>query len=345
MPLEHTLTIEQLSLPLSDSAEQRRAMHRCVWCSKTFQTKPSKRPTYCSKACMDQARRLWKPCLICGTPFRGHTRQKYCGRACGGLARRRTVETRRCEACGVTLVQRDEENNTEFRKRRSCSRQCTAALAVKARYRSGSYPEKADCTCEQCGEVFQVAPSHLLNTSNGSVKRFCSRKCKGLANRGKWPLERTNLIPFTCTECGKVWHDKPSLAHRKKFCSRTCLGQYTVRRLQVDAPTSIELVTYQALKELDIEFEPQAHVGRWLVDAFLPEHNIIVECQGTFHHADPRKYPRDGILHPIQKKTIARDTQRHGDFIRAGMRVIYLWEMDIHNRGALALLTEALGAE
>jgi len=188
-----------------------------------------------------------------------------------------------------------------------------------------------------------VKPSNVVNTSNGSAKRYCGRACKLAASRVQWPIERTNLIEYTCAECGKQWHDKPSLAYRKRYCSRPCLGAAITQRLRIESPTSIEAATYAALADMGIVFLPQHRIGRWVVDAFLPELGIVVECQGDYHHCNPARYP-NGPTGVIQVKTVERDARRLVDLTEQGYRVVNLWEADIRHRGARALLEERLTA-
>lgn len=268
-------------------------------------------------------------CQHCGASFesRPDRPRKYCSRECT-YAGRRVDKGRACEVCDATFQALTD-------RQRYCSQKCHGA-ALQGTH----YGPSVTLTCEQCGKEWTVAPSHAVNMSNGSPKRFCSRACKGLAKRGKWPLEKTNLIVYTCEECGKEWHDKSSLRARKKFCSRACLGAATIRRLATLSPTSIEVETYQALDGLCIAYEPQYRIGRWVVDAFIPSLGIVIECQGDFHHCNPAVYPA-GPRYAVQRKTVARDQERRRFFESLGYRMVWLWERDIRAVGARALL-EAL---
>jgi len=187
-----------------------------------------------------------------------------------------------------------------------------------------------------------VKACNVVNKSNGSPRRYCSRACKGLGTKA-WPLERTNLIAYTCEECDRQWHDKPSLKARKKYCSRSCLGAAITQRLRMESPTTIEAETYAALTDMRVEFIPQHRIGRWVVDAFVPPLNLVVECQGDFFHCNPARYP-NGPSGVIQVKTVERDARRLTDLTAQGYRVLNLWEADIRAFGAKALIEQAIAS-
>lgn len=154
-------------------------------------------------------------------------------------------------------------------------------------------------------------------------------------------MHGANLIDYTCQECGKAFRGKPSVSHRKKYCSRECGGIARVRQLRGKSPTSIERETYAALTELGIVFERQHRIGRWVTDAYIPSLNTVIECQGDFYHCNPAVY-HDGPTSVIQKRGISRDKQKFADLRGKGYRVIELWEKDMHDVGALALLRSVL---
>lgn len=327
---------EYCSRKCSSLAQQKRIESNCQHCGKLIIAAPSTDRTYCSKECHDRAREKWYICQNCGGRYHPGSNGglKYCSRECSA-AGRDLHQSRTCDVCGKTFITRGKSDQ------KYCSQKCNSVVQQRRRHDSGYYPDKVEVICEQCGTKFMVSPSHALNTSNGSRKRFCSQQCKYIASRQKWPVEKTKSILYTCQECGEQWYDKPSLRHRKKFCSRSCVGSATIRRLQTESPTSIEVATYQALRDLSIDFEPQYRIGRWVVDAFVPELNLIIECQGDFHHCNPAVFP-NGPQHDIQRKTIDRDKRRFEEFELKGYKAIQLWEKDIHSVGAKALLMSLL---
>jgi len=277
-------------------SQQKRVESDCLNCGKSIVAAHSAKRIYCSKECHDQARQKWYTCQNCGKQYHPGPNggRKYCSRECSAMGRTLKRE-RTCEVCGNTFIARATSNQ------RYCSQKCNSVVQQQRRRETGYYSPKVELTCDHCGKSFLTTPGLVINKTLNSKKRFCSKECKYAARRQKWPLEKTNLISYTCQECGKQWYDKPSLKHRKKYCSRACVGSATIRRLQTESPTSIELLTYQALRDLEIEFEPQHRIGKWVVDAYLPALNVIIECQGDFHHCNPAIFP-DGPRYAIQRK-------------------------------------------
>lgn len=77
----------------------------------------------------------------------------------------------------------------------------------------------------------------------------------------------------------------------------------------------------------------------YLYDFFLPEHNLLIEYQGDYWHANPSKYPPGTIL-PIQGKgpvpveeIWARDADKKAQAEDRGFRVLWVWESDFKAKG------------
>lgn len=75
-------------------------------------------------------------------------------------------DVRRCEACGMPLVQRDKEVRSKFLKRRTCNRGCRSRLHAQywARRRA-EYLDAGIKSCTKCGETkpldqFRKSPHH-----------------------------------------------------------------------------------------------------------------------------------------------------------------------------------------
>jgi G:T-mismatch repair DNA endonuclease (very short patch repair protein) len=274
-------------------------------------------------------------CQTCGATFaaRADKKRVYCSQECAGKARRRAP--RACTECG-------KEYMPVHGAQRYCSHTCAMIATHQHRRQSGQYPARVSVTCERCGVPFWVRQCNVVNVTNGSRRRFCSDTCRAAAVGEGNNLHGANLADYACQECGKAFRDKPSMRHRKKYCSRECLGVACTRRNLAQSPTSIEVETYAALTELGIAFERQYRIGRWVTDAYIPSLNTVIECQGDFYHCNPAVFP-DGPKSVIQHRGVTRDRQKFADLQSKGYRVIELWEQDIQSIGALALLQQALG--
>lgn len=303
---------------------------------------------YCSRACYDEVERGFRPvesttripitCGHCGGVFfvkPSHTRRRHCSRKCADGAKRGRPTAKRhgrttivCAICETLFSVKPSQAT----RRKFCSRGCSDK--GRAYNPPNKWIPRKQHACLHCGEVFEA--QHFRSP------KYCSQKCQLLAKRGKWPVERTTQVPYVCLECGETWYAAPSRAkHGGKYCSMRCHGIAKAKRMAETSPTSIEIALYGALTELGITFERQ-HAIRWyVVDAFIPATNTIVEANGDYWHTNPEVYP-DGPKDEIQRRRFAVDQRRRTYFANRGYRLVELWEKDIHELGAKALLERAL---
>src|SRR5690606_2810900 len=57
--------------------------------------------------------------------------------------------------------------------------------------------------------------------------------------------------------------------------------------------TSIEKKLYEALKTFKLQFEKQKVIGRFIVDAYIPSVNLIIEADGDYWHSLDRVKKKD----------------------------------------------------
>ena len=67
------------------------------------------------------------------------------------------------------------------------------------------------------------------------------------------------------------------------------------------------------------------------VDFWLPDHGLVVECQGTYFHADPARYAGRRLT-AEQRRKRSRDEALAQYVERAGLRLLVLWEEDLTAR-------------
>jgi len=219
---------------------------------------------------------------------------------------------------------------------RHCSLSCNSRAGRDACAAASGWGESVEKVCAHCGILF------VVQASEAPTAKYCSRDCHYAGKRGvptKMLSERA-LVEYTCQECNKRWLDKRCLAHRKKFCCRTCAAISRVRANQ-EGQTTIETETYAALSALGVVFLPQHRLGRFLVDAYLPGLNIVVECLGDFWHTNPAVYP-DGPTCYVQRQGVTRDVKRFAWLADNRYGIMKLWEQDIRRDGARALIEKAL---
>lgn len=85
---------------------------------------------------------------------------------------------------------------------------------------------------------------------------------------------------------------------------------------------------------IDWKYEPEIIYGNnSFYPDFLIKNNIIIECYGTYWHADPRKFHKDDIFFEKYKAQDIwdMDSNRIGKLKKLGYNVYILWEEDIHS--------------
>lgn len=101
-----------------------------------------------------------------------------------------------------------------------------------------------------------------------------------------------------CIDCGK------KLGRRGRKRCKTCSNKTRdfkrigiiglIKQQNSKEPTSIEKIVYELLKSRGIIFEKQKLInGRFLVDAYIPDLNLIIECDGNYWHSLDRVKNKD----------------------------------------------------
>lgn len=183
-----------------------------------------------------------------------------------------------CSVCGAPFMAK-----VRSRSAGGTTRTCSETCRVTQIWRTQGVHESLTKVCIQCGVTF-TAPYKNRRAEH------CSNACRVKSLPKGGPIRGREV---GCLECGKSIWVEPSLAHRKKFCSRSCLARYRTRTHAIKSPTTIETKLYEALNVLSITYVPQYGMGRYVVDAWLPEQKTIIEADGVYWHSLPDRQARD----------------------------------------------------
>lgn len=282
-----------------------------------------------------------------------------------------------CVTCGAALVRREGEAAYMFRKRKTCGGACATAASLRSRpsrkgipapwnskpavvavcaYCSQSYKPwnskqkycSKSCSnkstrlpmpnvlCAQCGTAFEPV-------RGDKARQFCSKRCAYDARFGNVPWNKSDWAEIACQQCGKTFSVPPAQAKRsdRKYCSRSCRALNAIRNRPRGRATWIERAVCDALSELGIAFEDQVIVGRYVVDFLIPSELLVIECFGDFWHCNPAVFP-SGPTHDTHRNQPEKDQLRVATLRSLGYRVATLWERDIRDMGALALVAQAI---
>jgi len=129
--------------------------------------------------------------------------------------------------------------------------------------------------------------------ANKETCRKISKALKGRAspNKGK--------------KASKEVRRRMSEAHKGEYNSEHYrkIGLKGIKAQQSGSPTSIEKKVYQELKERGLLFETQKVInGKFVVDAYIPKFNLVIEADGDYWHGLDRVKKRDKAKNAYLKK-------------------------------------------
>lgn len=97
---------------------------------------------------------------------------------------------------------------------------------------------------------------------------------------------------------------------------------------QVFKKTSIEKIMEDYLKQIGVEYQYSFILEKRQYDFWLRRHNLIIECDGDYWHANPKFYPEPAEW---QIERIKIDRNKNEIAKRNGYKIIRFWEDDIIN--------------
>lgn len=71
-------------------------------------------------------------------------------------------------------------------------------------------------------------------------------------------------------------------------------------------------------------------IGRFY-DFFLPDHNLIIEVDGSYFHSDPRLV-KESEMNPMQKRNKRVDELKNKWALMHGIPIVRIWEKDIREQ-------------
>ena len=100
------------------------------------------------------------------------------------------------------------------------------------------------------------------------------------------------------------------------------------------ARTRPQIIVNEMLDDAGIQYINEYGIGRYAIDNFLPNQNLMIEVMGDFWHCNPTVY--DSPIYRIQKERIIKDTEKHSYILDVcHLQTLYLWEKDVIDRPQL----------
>jgi len=110
---------------------------------------------------------------------------------------------------------------------------------------------------------------------------------------------------------------------------------------QLKGPNKLELAGYAILDSIGVLYIRQKRlVEKFVVDAFLPESDIVVQFDGDYWHGNPAKYKKfadlskapDSAFRPlnkVQRMNMRKDAGQNAYLRKCGYTVLRFWESDV----------------
>ena len=243
----------------------------------------------------------------------------------------RKIITIVCIGCGKSVTGRLQKR-TQY-----CSKDCFYKNVEKCKPKTGK-----EVSCGLCGKSFYVRKSRADKSEN----YFC---CPAHAN--EW--QGRNKIHGKCKTCGKEFARSPSFIERgtNEFCSNKCRyasPEFTEHAIKMNVnqqrlyPNKLEKLGYSMLDETGVKYNAQHLIGgKFCVDAFIPEHGLIVQFDGDYWHGNPERFPNPTER---QLKRMSMDKSQDAYMKACGYKVIRLWESMIKSNyeASLELIKSSL---
>ena len=126
--------------------------------------------------------------------------------------------------------------------------------------------------------------------------------------------------------------NKNSSKSKKTYKPKSSVKRYYGRHKLPGTSKLEEKFAKEFLQKLGVKFIYQfkvEEIGRWY-DFYLPEHNLIIEIDGSYYHADPRVVSEDKLT-PMHKHNMRVDEYKNRWALAHGIPIVRIWEKDIND--------------
>lgn len=154
-------------------------------------------------------------------------------------------------------------------------------------------------------EVSVETRKKLADLQRGRVKSKEEREKLSRSLKGNVPWNK-----------GRKWTDEEKDRIREGVIKS---GKYGLNTIDSSNPTSIEVKVAEQLEEYNIKYIYQKPIcrGHFIVDFYLPEYQLVIECNGDYWHSLKNRKERDKELESYVKSK--------------GKDILWLWEHEIND--------------
>jgi very-short-patch-repair endonuclease len=188
-------------------------------------------------------------------------------------------------------------------------------------------------------ETSEIIKNKSKKTSNTRKEKFLSGELKGMSgstnpmyglkawNNGLNVLTDKRVLEYgrKISKIKKIEWDNKSDEEKQKIIIRLNNAM-----IQTKKPTKIENKIEVFLKENNIFYIKNNKFNNFIFDFFLPDFNLVIECDGDYWHVNPKFYSNKKLT-VAQEKNIERDIRKNKLLEKKQIQFVRFWEHDIKN--------------
>jgi endogenous inhibitor of DNA gyrase (YacG/DUF329 family)/G:T-mismatch repair DNA endonuclease (very short patch repair protein) len=245
-----------------------------------------------------------------------------------------------CAYCGRDDLERTPSEIAR-RKNQFCSPECSAA------YRRNRIT--VNCANPECQKPIERKPSDVARSKTG--KSYCDKKCQVADPEWRASVSTSITVMMADPErrakqsaaTTKHYTNNPVARAKASIAQSKRLANNRKFRSPIESTVEAFLVELGLVKGIDFfinkhfRSKDPSYVNGCFgmnVDFWIPALNLIIECNGTYWHLDPRIYDRSGTDPQLKSMTATQraDVRRYERKVRylrsRGIRVLELWEQE-----------------
>lgn len=139
--------------------------------------------------------------------------------------------------------------------------------------------------------------------NNGKTKYTDSRIMAGVSKISK--ARKETWKNYTQKEKDKI------ISHLTSAC------------LKARKDTKIEIIIQDILNNNNIKYIKNYRISCFVLDFYLPDYNLVIECQGDYWHANKKYFKK---LNQIQKNNKKRDKKKRNFLLQNNYKFLFFWE-------------------
>lgn len=159
----------------------------------------------------------------------------------------------------------------------------------------------------------------------------------GLWNKGKTKLDHPSILKYANSRMGKnnPYYTAPGFEERRinnimrfKGIEQKASGSNNPKTTEARMVKILDSKNIQYVRHFSIKYKDS-----WRSYDFLIDGHLIIEMQGSYYHADPKRYKSDDVIVVARKKRCAReiwdyDTEKENLAKLMGYDYLTIWESD-----------------